>query len=60
MKPESEYAQRARFYNSWKRTPEAARYRPPEQYIFLVTYQNNFKAVREAFNLAWITHRLTS
>jgi hypothetical protein len=46
-------------YNDWKRTPEAKLLRPPESYGFLLQYPNNFKRVREQFQISWITHKMT-
>ncbi len=51
---------RRMFYAWWRCTTEAKLLRPlPEELWFLERYPNNFKKVREAFHLAWITHKIT-
>lgn len=50
---------RQKFYDGWKRTSEAMPLRPPDSYNWLIAYPNNFKRVRGAFHVAWITHRMT-
>ena len=49
----------AKFYLSWKETPEAKSLRPPSTWYFMQTFPNNFKTIRREFELAWMTHKLT-
>lgn len=53
---------RAVAYQRWLRTPEALvlRYHKPYNYETLLRSPDNFKEVREAFHLVWITQKLTS
>lgn len=46
-------------YRRWANTPEALQLRAPDSYGWLVKHPNNFKRVREAFHVHWITHKLT-
>ena len=53
---------RAVAYRLWLQTSEALalRYHKPLYYDTLLRYPDNFKEVREAFHLVWITQKLTS
>lgn len=53
---------RSHAYRRWLRTPEALDlpYHKPLYYETLLRSPNNFKEVREAFHLVWITQKLTS
>jgi hypothetical protein len=56
----TEHQRKQLFYMRWYRTsPEAQLLRAPENYTSFTKHTNHYKKVREAFNLAWITHKLT-
>jgi len=47
------------FYMKWTATSEAAqKLRAPYNYSTLRQNPSHFKKVREAFHLAWITHKM--
>ena len=59
----SEYIKQESFYNRWRFTPEAGEIgvRPPADFRFIYRadlYPKNFVKVRDAFRLAYITHKM--
>lgn len=57
--PLTDVEQQRRFYRKWRYTLGAQAVKAPAEYHFLTAYPKNFRAVRDAFQLAYITHKMT-